>query len=298
MTRVDPSAATDLQLPTIGSVDDAYAFCRRVAHRYGANFSVGFRFLPKRKRDAVYATYAFCRWADDIADEPGEDVLERLGAWQRELDACYSGAPTHPVTIALADALTSFEIPRSAFVDLIDGCRQDLNKTRYDTFEELLGYCHLVATSISSMSLAIFGYRTPAAHEHGRNLATALQLTNIARDVGDDLQRDRIYIPREELERFGVTENQLIRREPSSRLRELLHFQIDRAEGYFRRAQPLLHELSFDSRFPTLLMGSVYSAVLRKLRREPEAALRIRTRLSTGEKIFVVGKALVRRRFA
>ena len=129
------------------NVDDGYAFCRRVAHKYGANFSVGFRFLPRQKRRAVYAAYAFCRFADDIADDgvaagfsrPGglkaASTLEQLDEWQCELNRCYDGAPAHPITIALADSLLRFAIPKSAFVALIDGCRQDLVKNRYDNFD-------------------------------------------------------------------------------------------------------------------------------------------------------------------
>src|SRR5882724_9281218 len=176
-----------LPLPLSPTVDEAYAFCRSIAHRYGSNFSVGFRFLPTIKRKAVYAAYAWCRWADDIADEPSDSaasVLDRLASWQRELDATYAGNPSHPITLALSDALQHFAIPKSAFIALIDGCRQDMVKTRYATFEELLHYCDLVATSISDISLAIFGYRNERALEYGRNLATALQLTNVTRDVG------------------------------------------------------------------------------------------------------------------
>jgi 15-cis-phytoene synthase len=280
--------------------DEAYAFCRRIAHRHGANFSVGFRFLPRRKRRAVYAAYAFCRWADDIVDEgeqPAASGDQKLDEWQRELDACYSGRPTHPITVALADALRFFEIPKSAFVALIDGCRQDLIKKRYETFAELLHYCDLVASSISDISLAIFGYRTPAAIEHGRKLSTALQLTNVTRDIGDDLARDRVYIPQEELHHFGVTERDLFARVESDAMRRLIEFQIDRAESYFRAAQPLVKELSFDARFPTVLMGGIYATVLRRLRRDPHIVLRQRLSLTPMEKVAVVGRRLLRPRF-
>jgi phytoene synthase len=294
-------SAEALPLPVSPSVDEAYAFCRHVAHSYGSNFSVGFRFLPPVKRRAVYAAYAWCRWADDIADEPSDSsapVLDRLTDWQRELDATYAGRPTHPVTIALSDALHHFAIPKSAFIALIDGCRQDMVKTRYETFEELLGYCELVASSISDISLAIYGYKTPAAIDHGRNLATALQLTNVTRDVGDDLDRDRVYIPREELERFGVTERDLFERRESEAMRQLIGFQIERATGYFRAAEPLIRELSFDARFPTLLMGGVYATVLAKLRRDPLVVLRKRLSLSRVQKLMVIARRLVRPHFA
>jgi phytoene synthase len=315
------------------TVDESYACCRGIAHRSGANFSVGFRFLPRRKRRAVYAAYAFCRWADDIADEdfsalapqprgegggrPGEGppspaasrhplpqagegpagILARLDAWQEELERCYAGNPTHPITIALADALHYFAIPRSAFVALIDGCRQDTVKTRYETFDELLRYCDLVASSISDISLSIFGYRSDAALGLGRKLSTALQLTNVTRDVGDDLGRDRIYIPQEELRRFGVTEHELFDRAENERIRHLIEFQIARAESYFREAEPLLRELAFDARFPTLLMGGIYATVLAKLRKDPLVVIRKRLSLSRMQKLLVVGARMLRPHF-
>ena len=290
-----------LPLPVSPTVDEAYAFCRTIAHKYGSNFSVGFRFLPPVKRRAVYAAYAWCRWADDIADEPSDSstsVLDRLAAWQVELDATYAGRPSHPITLALADALQHFAIPKSAFVALVDGCRQDMVKTRYETFDELLQYCDLVASSISDISLAIYGYRTPAAIDYGRNLATALQLTNVTRDVADDLDRDRIYLPQEELRRFGVTERDLFDRRDSEAMRRLIEFQIERAAGYFRAAEPLVGELSFDARFPTLLMGGVYATVLTKLRRDPLVVLRKRLSLSRVQKIIVVARRLIRPHFA
>ena len=299
------SAAEVLSLPPSPSIDEAYAFCRKIAHQYGANFSVGFRFLPRKKRRAVYAAYAFCRWADDIADENGvaagfsrpgglkpAATLQSLDNWQHELDRCYAGAPSHPITIALADALRLFAIPRAAFVALIDGCRQDMIKTRYENFGELLKYCELVAWSISDISLAIFGYRSERAIEHGRNLASALQLTNVTRDIGDDLTRDRIYIPRDEMCRFGVTELAA-----SDAMRNLIEFQIDRAESYFRAAEPLINELSFDARLPVLLMGGVYATVLQHLRRDPLIVLRERLSLTPLEKTAVVVARLLHPRF-
>lgn len=291
-------------------IDDAYRHCRAIAHKHGANFSVGFRFLPPVKRRAVYAAYAFCRVADDIADEVDESasrpVVEeslvdsktrRLDDWQRELDACYAGSPTHPITIALADALRHFAIPKSAFLALIDGCRQDMVKTRYETFDELLQYCELVAASISDISLAIFGYRTDAAIGHGRNLAIALQLTNVTRDIGDDLTRDRIYVPAVELRAFGVTERDLFARAESDSMRRLIEFQIERARGYFEKAEPLLRELDFDARFPTLLMGGVYATVLGKLSKDPLIAIRRRLSLSPLQKVLVVGSRVLRPHF-
>lgn len=282
------------------TVDDAYDYCRAITHKHGGNFSVGFRFLPAVKRRAVYAAYAFCRVADDIADEGTDSVEQRLIAldeWQRELDAAYAGRPTQPITIALADALKHFAIPKSAFIALIDGCRQDMVKTRYATFDELLHYCELVATSISDISLSIYGYRTAKALDYGRSLSTALQLTNVTRDIGDDVTRDRIYIPAVELQQFGVEEHELKSRTENDRVRKLVEFQIARAERYFHDAEPLLRELDFDARFPTLLMGGVYATVLAKLRKDPLLAVRSRLSLSRFQKLLVIGTRVLRPHF-
>jgi 15-cis-phytoene synthase len=282
------------------NVDQAYAYCRSIAHKHGANFSVGFRFLPKTKRRAVYAAYAFCRWADDIVDEEGprtEERRTRLDEWQHELDNCYGRTPAHPITIALADALKHFAIPKSGFLALIAGCKQDLVKKRYETFDELLHYCELVAASISDISLSIFGYKTDAAIGHGRELSTALQLTNVTRDIGDDLTRDRIYVPLEDLRRFAVSEADLFGRVQNENMRRMIEFQIDRAESYFRAAEPLLGELAFDARFPTLLMGGVYATVLGKLKKDPLTAIRRRLSLSTLQKALVIGARVLRPHF-
>ncbi|MDX1584621.1 MAG: squalene/phytoene synthase family protein [Thermoanaerobaculia bacterium] len=294
MTVVEERAVAD---PSESSLETAYAYCRKLTHRYGANFSVGFRFLPRPKRQAVYAAYAFCRLADDIADDPGMEISERLDRWQEELDRCYDGRPGHLVTIALSDALKSYPIPKAAFVDLIDGCRQDLVKTRYESFEELVEYCRLVAASISDISLAIFGYSVESAVDHGRDLSTALQLTNITRDVGDDLERDRIYIPAEDLERFGVTEDDLFSKKRDRNMLELIRFQSDRARSYFVRAQPLIAEIDSDARFPVTLMGSIYSTVLDEIDKDPLAVLDRRVALSLPRKVRVVLSRTFDRRF-
>lgn len=298
--RADATAAAAASgaAPALPGVGEAYAFCREITHTHGANFSVGFRFLPDRKRNAVYAAYAFSRRADDIADDPGEQVGARLDDWERELEACYAGHPGHPITVALADALQHFPIPKAAFAALLAGCRQDLVKTRYADFAELMQYCDYVATSISDISLSIFGYRTPAATVHGRSLSTALQLTNITRDIGDDLRRDRVYLPQEDLDRFGVSERELMDRAHSDRMRALIEFEATRALAHFRDALPLLDEIAPDSRFPVLMMGSIYSEVLRKVLADPFATLNRRVSLSFPRKVFVVLRGLVRPRFA
>jgi phytoene synthase len=277
---------------------EAYALCRRVAHRYGPNFSVGFRFLPRPKRQAVYATYAFCRFVDDIVDEdPGANVRERVDRWEQELERCYQGAPTHPITIALADAAARYPIPKEAFAGLIEGCRMDLVKKRYATYEELLVYSDLVATTISTMSLSIFGYRDEAAIERGRDLATAFQLTNILRDVGEDAaEKDRIYLPQEELERFRVSEQELKDRRATTAFTELMRFQVQRVRELYRRAEPLLDLIEKDSRRCTSLMGTVYCRILEKIEALGYPVLERRVGLSLASKLSLVARALMSRK--
>jgi phytoene synthase len=269
-----------------------------VAHRHGPNFSVGFRFLPRAKRQAVYATYAFCRFVDDVVDEDPDhddlDVRDRVDRWEQELERCYRGSPTHPITVALADAATRYPIPKESFAGLIEGCRMDLVKARYETYQELLAYSDLVATTISTMSLAIFGYRDRSAIERGRDLATAFQLTNILRDVGEDAaEKDRIYLPREELRQFGVSEDELGSRGATPAFAELMRFQVERVRGLYRRAEPLLDLIEPDCRRCTSLMGAVYCRILEKIEEEGYPVLERRVTLSLANKLGLVTGALV-----
>jgi phytoene synthase len=277
----------------VSDLAHAYALCRRVAHRLGPNFSVGFRFLPGPKRRAVYVAYAFCRFADDIVDENlGADVRERIDQWEQELDRCYRGRPTHPITEALADVASRYPVPQEAFAGLIQGCRMDLVKNRYADFDELMVYSDLVATTISTMALAIFGYRDAAAIERGRDLATAFQLTNILRDVGEDARRDRIYLPLDELARFGVGEQDLLCRRAVPAFRELMRFQAARVADLYKRAAPLLDLVEPDTRRCTALMGAVYRRVLARIEKLGYPVLERKVGLSLAGKLGLVARAL------
>ncbi len=272
---------------------------RQLTHQAGANFSVGFRFLPKERRQAVYAAYSLCRMADDAVDEGDPKTAPaRLEHWAGELDAIYQGQPSTPTGVALASALSQFPIPKSAFEGLIAGCRQDLVKDRYETFEELLGYCDLVASTISTISLAIFGgLKSPEAVARGRDLATALQLTNVVRDVGDDLDRDRIYLPAEDLERFHVSELDLISRRPSREFVALIQFETMRALRYFRSAEPVKTLVDPPCQFAVTMMGGIYAEVAARVYRFPLESLLGRVSLSRGQKVLAVVKRVFDRRF-
>lgn len=278
---------------TAGAAPDlasAHRSNRALTHRAGANFSVGFRFLPKQRRRAVYAAYAWCRAADDAVDE-GEPAGApgRLDDWERELDAVYGGRPQSPAGVALAESLPRFPIPKSAFEGLLAGCRQDLVKSRYATFEELLGYCDLVASTISTISLAIFGGLGDARTEaRGRELATALQLTNIVRDVGEDVARGRVYLPLEDLERFGAPEGDLLALRPTPALAEVVRFEARRALSFFRAAEEVKELVDRECRFAVTMMGGIYAEVAREVLAQPLETLRRRISLSKPRKVRAV----------
>ena len=272
---------------------------RALTHKAGANFSVGFRFLPKERRQAVYAAYAWCRVADDAVDEgDAAGAPARLDAWEKELDAVYGGSPSSAAGMALAEALPRFPIPKAAFQGLLAGCRQDLVKTRYATFDELLGYCDLVASTISTISLAIFGGLGNAeAEARGRDLATALQLTNVVRDVGEDAGRGRLYLPLEDLARFGLTEEDVVALRATPAAAELVRFEARRAISFFRRAEPVKDLVDRECRFAVTMMGGIYADVAREVLARPLDTLRRRISLSTPGKVRAVLARLADRRF-
>jgi phytoene synthase len=259
--------------------------------------------LPRGKRRAVYAAYAACRIPDDIVDEDTagkgrETIRRRLDEWADEVERTYRGNPGMPETRALAEVLALYPIPRRALLGLVDGCRMDLERGRYATFSELERYCELVAVTISEISIAIFGSRDPQAPARGRDLAMALQLTNICRDVGEDLRRDRIYIPLDELARFGVREEDLLAgRVETDGYAELMAFQCGRARDYFREANPLPALLEPDSRPAVRVMGGVYRRVLDRVRRDPPTAFHTRVELPRWQRLQAVVAGLLGRPF-
>lgn len=279
------------------------AVVRRLAHRRGANFSLGFRLLPAEKRRAVYAAYAACRIADDIVDEadPGagrEEIRRRLDEWSEEVERTYRGSPGTPATRALAEVLARYPIPKHALLGLVDGCRMDLERGRYATFSELERYCELVAVTISEISLAIFGMLDVRARDHGRQLAIALQLTNVCRDVGEDVRRDRIYLPLDELVRFGVTESELVAGNVDTEgYAALMAFQCERARTHFREANPLPALLEADARPAVRVMGGVYRRVLDRVQRDPRGAFHARVELPLWQRFTAIAAGLLGRPF-
>jgi phytoene synthase len=274
-------------------VEAAYQYCRRLTHRCGPHFSVGFRFLPPSKRNAIYAVYAFCRYADDIVDEAQEAPLEQLlKHWQEELDRCYQQKPTHPITVALADAIKKYPIPKKGFEGLIAGCRMDLLYNRYPTFDSLMVYCDLVATTIRDLSLPVFGYRDPRGVAYGRALSTALQLTNIVRDIGEDLGRGRIYLPLDEIKEAGYSEEALMARVKDDAFLKLMRFQCDRVRDYFNESARLIPLIEEDARLSVSLMRNVYVALIDRIEQDPFAVLDRQIRLSWWERGRVITRTM------
>jgi phytoene synthase len=240
----------------------------RITRQSGSSFYYAFQILSPEKRRAIYALYAFCRVVDDCVDEAGGEGEPGLRRWLAEVQRCYAGQPETELGQELAEALVRFPIPRSCFEDVVAGCRMDLDTRRYGSWAELRVYCERVASAVGLASIEIFGYDDPRTRDYAVELGLALQLTNILRDVAADAARDRVYLPQEDLARFGVSEAALLRlaREPASArpagLDALLAFEAERARSHYAAAAAQLPEADRRSLLAAEIMGAVYRAVL------------------------------------
>lgn len=275
----------------------AYDHCQALTKREAKNFYYGFMLLPADQRRAIYAAYAFARECDDIVDAglPAGETSLRLAAYRESLDRCLEGQPEGPVFLALRGAIDAYDIPHDYFYQLIEGVETDLTVSRYATFEELERYCYLVASVVGLISIEIFGYRGgEQARKHAADLGVALQLTNILRDVLEDLQRDRIYLPQDEMARFGYGEDELRRGVASGAFRDLMAFQTERARRYYESGRELFPYLPRRARACVGVMAGIYSTILDDIQREPEIVLQRRVSLGTGQKLALAGRELVR----
>jgi len=275
----------------------AYRHCQALTRREAKNFYYGFMLLPAKQRRAIYAAYAFARECDDIVDAalPVEEASARLAVQRELLDRCLEGSPNGPVFTALADAVRRYGIPHDYFYRLIEGVETDLTVSRYATFDDLKRYCYLVASVVGLISAEIFGYQGgEEARGHAADLGIALQLTNILRDVQEDLQRGRIYLPEDELARFGYKADFLRQGVANEAFRRLMAFQVARAEEYFEEGRMLLPLLPRRARACVGVMAGIYRTILDDIRRRPETILRQRVSLGTGHKLVLAGRELVR----
>ncbi len=248
------------------SVANDFRFCLDVTRKAASSFYYAFRLLPAERRNALYAVYAFCRAVDDAADDAEPAEAPRLVAeWRAELERCYRGVPLHPVTAALAASLERFPIPHSVLSEVVDGVEMDLVKNRYATFAELEVYCRRVASAVGLASIEIFGYRDPGSRDYAVDVGIALQLTNILRDLSEDADRDRIYLPAEDLARFDVSEGEILLGVYNARFRRLMEFECDRARRYYRSAEAKLPAEDASSLRPAEVMRRTYEQVLDRI---------------------------------
>ena len=266
-------------------VRSAYAYCAAATHRSGTNFRAAFRLLAPERRAALHAVYAFCRFVDDVADDEQRDPAALLERWRDELARVYDGRPSHPIGIALADAVQRFSLPRVHFEDLIRGVSTDLQIRRYATFEQLAEYCYRVASTVGLLCIEIFGYSQPSTVEYARDLGIAFQLTNILRDVAEDARRGRLYLPLEDLRRFDVREDELLAARYTSRVGALLAFECGRARAYYLRAQGALGAEDQGSLAAAEAMRRIYERLLDRIEARRFDVFGSRITLATHEKV-------------
>ena len=261
-----------------------------LARRSGSNFYYSFLFLPRRKREAMYALYAFCRTVDDAVDQgppnPGEQ-RRILAEWRGELRRAYEGHPSQPIAVHLAEVVRAFPIPRQHLEAILDGVEMDIDKRRYATFEELFEYCYRVAAAVGLASIEIFGYTDPRARDYAVNLGVALQLTNILRDLKTDAERGRIYLPLDELRRFGYGEEDLFHGRYTPAYLSLVRFQTDRSQASYRAARAALPRIDRRRLAAAEIMGAIYRALLTEIEARQFRVFEERVRLSTPRKVAI-----------
>jgi len=264
-------------------------YCQEKAAKSGSSFYYSFLFLPAQRRRAIMALYAFCREVDDVVDECSDTDLARtkLAWWRKEIAGAYAGQAQHPVAQALIPVVKQFDLQLRHFEDIIDGMEMDLSYNRYPDFATLQSYCHRVAGVVGLMAAAIFGYRDPSTLTYAENLGTAFQLTNIIRDVGEDARRNRVYLPLDELSRFGVSATDVAQLRETDGFRKLMEFQIERAETYYRRAFEALPAADRRAQRPGLVMAAIYRTLLQEIRTDGSRVLNQRTSLTPLRKLWI-----------
>ena len=288
----------------------AYSVCRHIARSAAKNFYYGFLVLPARKRNALSAVYAFMRHADDISDDPSvhaEQRREKLNEWIDAFRRVSAGERTDdPVLMALADTQKAFAIPLELLEKLVEGTAMDLPgqtgptatsevRPRYETFDDLYDYCYHVASVVGLICIRIFGYRDPRAEKLAEQTGVAFQLTNIIRDVKEDREMGRVYLPTEDLDRFGVGANALANGNAAAILRPVLEFEAQRARELYRSADELVPLVDDDSQPALWTLVEVYRRLLERIAARGYDVFSDRVRLSTFEKVGILAKGFVRR---
>jgi squalene synthase HpnC len=285
---------------TAPALAEAREYCARLARSHYENFSVASWFLPRRLRQHFFNVYAYCRISDDLGDEVGDPAasLELLDQWQQELNLCYDGSPKHPVFVALAETVREFEIPKHEFSDLLIAFRQDQTITRFETFADLLAYCHYSANPVGHLVLYLCSYRDLERQQLSDFTCTALQLANFWQDVSADYAKGRIYVPLEDLRRFNVTEDDIARNQNTAAFCSMMKFEVERAQDWFGQGLPLVGKVDRELAIDLDLFSCGGQEILRAITLQGYAVLGNRPAISKPRKLALVARAAVGKLFA
>lgn len=282
----------------------AYSHCRSITRKHAKTFYMATRFLPNYKQRSIFAIYGLCRYLDDLVDE-AEDLMnhekisplavqENLNNFRSKLVNTYRGAEQDdPILVAFSDVLNRFKISIDLPLTLLQGVSMDLEKNRYETFDDLYEYSYKVASVVGLMTSEVFGYDDPKAINHAVDLGIAMQLTNILRDVGEDLAKNRIYLPKEDLDFFSISEDDLFNHTLNDNFKELMKFQIERANKYYESADKGIEMLNKDSRLPVMLARENYSRILNKITSNGYDVFTTRAYLNSTEKLSILPRVMV-----
>lgn len=267
-------------------------YVQQKAAASGSSFYYAFLFLPRERRAAITAFYAFCREIDDVVDEVTDPGVAhtKLAWWQAEVLKSYAGSPTHPVMKALMPLAPTYQIEARHLQAVIEGCQMDLTQNRFLDFPGLRNYCHLVAGIVGEVAARIFGQTQPQTTAYAHKLGLAFQMTNIIRDVGEDALRGRIYLPVNELQQFDVKVHEILKRQYSDRFTALMQFQTQRALGLYDEALALLPEADRRAQKPGLMMASIYRTLLREIEADGYQVLHQRVSLTPLRKFWLAWK--------
>lgn len=271
-------------------------YCKDKTAKSGSSFYYSFFFLNKQQRKAITALYAFCREVDDIVDSDMDESIAhvKLQWWRDEISNLFQGHPHHPVSKALLPHIQSYDMAEEYFQEIIDGMQMDLERHYYATFEELSLYCYRVASVVGLLSAEIFGYQDRATLKYAHNLGMAFQLTNIIRDVHEDAIRQRVYIPDEDIQQFGMTREDILNLKDTEQFRKLLEFEYQRAQQYYEKAFNLLPETDRFSQRCGLIMAAIYRSTLEEVKADGFAVLKHRIVLTPARKIWLALGSLLK----
>ena len=276
------------------SLDEAYARCKALAKTHYENFTVGSWFLPRDTRRHLYAVYAFCRSVDDLGDEYQGNRLKALDSWEEQLHACYGGVPRHPYMVALQETIRFFDIPVEPFLKLIQANRMDQATRRFASYSDLDNYCQHSANPVGQLVLYVNGHRDAARQALSDYTCTALQLTNFWQDVSRDYAMGRIYIPLEDMTRFGYSEAELSRASVNDRFKSMMAFEVERARGLFARGLGLVDMLEGRIKLDVALFSLGGLKILDAIERQDYDVLSRRPVLSKGARLRLMLTTLLR----